>query len=181
MKSKVPFTKNEHIQMIKAIALGLKQAGFLKNYLEIGIKKGYCFNQVAPLAKKAYGVDILDCHSLIKQNNNLVWYHGKSEDFLKTYNGDKFDLVFIDGAHEHAASLQDFKLVLPHTREGGLILFHDTYPPTEEFIQKKYCFDTYKTAEYIKDNYPEYEFATLPFYYGISILRNTTRQLLWKK
>ena len=68
MKVKSPFTKNEHIQMIKAIALGMKQAGFLNRYLEIGIKKGNCFNQIAPLCKESYAVDILDCKKLINHN-----------------------------------------------------------------------------------------------------------------
>lgn len=176
---KVPFGKNHHIQTIKLIASGLKDAGFLKNYLEIGIKKGYCFNSIAPLCNKAYAVDILNCHPLIKQNKNLVWYHGKSEDFLNSHDPkEKFDLVFIDGAHEHKASLNDFKMVLPLVRDNGIILFHDTYPPNERFLNKSYCNDTYKTAEYIREHYPQYEFATLPFSYGVSIFRKLERQLL---
>jgi len=182
MKVKVPFTKNEHIQMIKAIALGLKQAGFLNRYLEIGIKKGNCFNQIAPLCKEAYAVDILDCNKLINHNKNLIWFHGKSQDFLHKHNPKKkFDLVFIDGSHNHEDSLNDFKLVFNLMRENGIILLHDTYPPSERFTEKSFCFDTYKTAEYIRKNYPNYEFATLPFYYGISIFRKLERQLLWKK
>lgn len=179
---KPPFHKNEHIQMIKSIAVGLNKAGALNRYLEIGIKKGSCFNVIAPLCKEAYAVDILDCKKLIQQNKNLQWFHGKSEDFLKQHNSDrKFDLVFIDGAHEHKISLNDFELVFPLVNDNGIILLHDTYPPSEPFIGKSFCYDTYKTAENIRDNFPEYEFITLPFYFGISIFRKLTRQLLWKK
>jgi hypothetical protein len=179
---KIPFSKNEHIRTIHDIAVGLQRAGFLKRYLEIGIKKGSCFNQIAPLCKEAYAVDILNCKKLIKQNKNLFWFHGKSEDFLKQHPVDKkFDLVFIDGAHEHKASLNDFKLVFPLVNDNGIILLHDTYPPSEKFTSKSYCHDTYKTAEYIMKYYSHYEFVTLPFSYGISIFRKLDRQLLWKK
>ncbi len=179
---KDPFGKNEHVQMIKAIAVGLQRAGFLNRYLEIGIKKGSCFNVIAPLCKEAYAVDILNCHKLIKQNKNLVWFHGKSETFLKRHNPKKkFDLVFIDGAHEHNASLKDFNMVFPLLNDNGIILLHDTYPPSEKFISKSYCFDTYKTAERIREDYPQYEFVTLPFYFGISIFRKLRKQLLWQK
>lgn len=178
---KIPFGKNEHIQMIKAIAVGLKKAGRLNRYLELGIKKGSCFNAIAPLCKKAYAVDILNCYNLIKHNKNLIWFHGETDNFFKLHpQKKKFDLIFIDAAHEHKASLNDFKNALPLVTENGLILLHDTYPPSEEFTGKSYCNDTYKTAEYIMRYYPQYEFITLPFYYGISIFRNLDRQLLWK-
>ncbi len=182
MKIKAPFTKNDHIQMIKAIAAGMRKAGVLNRYLELGIKKGSCFNAIAPLAKEAYAVDILNCYKLIKHNKNLVWFHGKTTDMLTKHNPKKkFDLVFIDASHEHKASLTDFKMVLPLVNENGLILLHDTYPPSESFLGKSFCYDTYKTAEYIKKNYSQYEFITLPFYFGISIVRKLERQLLWKK
>jgi len=182
MKIKAPFGKNDHIKVIREIAIGLQNSGALNRYLEIGIKKGNCFNQIASLAKEAYAVDILDCKKLINQNKNLIWFHGQSQDFLKQHNKDKkFDLVFIDGAHNHEDSLKDFQLVFELMNDNGIILLHDTYPPSEPFVAKSFCFDTYKTAEFIRENYPAYEFATLPFYFGISIFRKLERQLLWKK
>lgn len=181
MKIKAPFNKNDHIKIIKEIAIGLQKAGQLNRYLEIGIKKGNCFNQIAPLCKEAYAVDILNCEKLIKQNKNLKWFNGKSQDFLNKHDPNKkFDLVFIDGAHNHEDSLKDFQLVFELMNDNGLILLHDTYPPNETFIGKSFCFDTYKTAEVIRKNHPSYEFITLPFYFGISIFRKLEKQLLWK-
>lgn len=182
---KMPFGKKHHIKTIKVIAQGLKDAGFLENYLEIGVQKGYCFNQIAPLCRRAYAVDIDDCYRHINQNENLRWYQGSSKDFFEKIMRHlatmKFDLVFIDGDHNHEASLNDFEMVLPFVKQGGIILLHDTYPPDERFLSKSYCNDSYKTAQYIKDYYSEYEFVTLPFSYGISIFRKLNRQLLWKK
>ena len=180
-KRQMPFTKNEHVNIVKAIGLGMRAAGFNGRYLELGIRRGPCFNALAPLFKEAYAVDIVDCRKYIKNNSNLIWYHGKSEDFLSNHDRKKpFDMVFIDADHKHESSLRDFENVKPLTREGGLILFHDTYPPEEIFTSKKYCNDTYKTAEYIRKHYPNYEFVTFPFYFGVSVFRNTERQLIWR-
>jgi hypothetical protein len=176
------FNKTSHIEIIKQIAVGLQAIGSLNRYLELGIQKGNCFNKIAPLAKEAYAVDILDNYNLVKENKNLVWFHGKSIDFLNQHDKNKkFDLVFIDADHSHIGSLTDFRTVLPMVSENGLILLHDTYPPSEAFTSPKYCNDTYKTAEYIRKNYKDLESVTLPFFYGLTIVRNLNRQLSWKK
>lgn len=179
---KMPFGKNDHIQMIKAVAAGLNKAGVLHRYLELGVKKGYCFNEVAPFASKAYAVDILDCYNLIKHNDNLVWHHGTSTDFLLNHDKNKkFDLVFIDADHKHESSLSDFELAFPLVNDNGIILLHDTYPTREELLSTKYCGDSYKTAEVIRKKFSsECEIATLPFYYGVSVVRKAKKQLFWR-
>jgi len=175
------FGDNDHSVVIKFIAEGLNRAGFLKRYLELGIRNGYCFNSVAPFCIEAYAVDVDDCYNHIKDNKNLFWFHGKTSDFLTNHDiNKKFDLVFIDADHSHIASLRDFKLVLPLVNDNGLILLHDTYPPDEIHLTSNLCNDTYKTAVYIKKNFTEYEIVTLPFYYGISIVRKLNRQLAWR-
>jgi hypothetical protein len=173
------FNKNSHIPFITSIAKGFKEAGFLNKYLELGIQRGNCFNMVAPMAKEAYAVDILDSYELIKHNRNTIWFQGKSEDFLKQYSNIKFDLVFIDADHSHEASLLDFQMVLPLVSQNGLILLHDTYPPSVEYTSLSYCGEAYKTADYIRKNYQQVECMTFPFYYGITVVRNLDHQLLW--
>ena len=182
--NKMPFGKNDHVRIVKTMAHGLHSANALSIYLELGIRRGPAFNTVAPLVKKeAFAVDInKECYKYIKHNENLRWFHGKSEDFLRSHPPEKkFDLVFIDADHSHSASMKDFDLVFPFVRDNGLILLHDTYPPSEEFTSSKYCSDTYKTAEFIRRSYPDQcEICTLPFYFGISIVRKLDRQLLWR-
>jgi len=181
---RMPFNKNEHVNIIEPIARGLHRSGVLNRYLELGIRRGPCFNVVAPLAKEAYAVDINDCYKYIKQNKNLIWYQGKTVDFLKGHNKNKkFDLVFIDACHEHKASLNDFELVLPLVNDNGLILLHDTYPTCEKLLSKSYCADTYLTAKYIREHYnKECEIVTLPFYFGVAVVRKMKlgKHLLWK-
>jgi hypothetical protein len=180
---KMPFSKNDHIKVVSIVAQGLQISGMLNRYLELGIRSGSCFNRVAPLAKEAYAVDIDDCYKKIKENKNLVWYHGRTTDFLKEHNKDKkFDLVFIDADHKHESSLSDFNNVFSLVNENGLILLHDVYPPSKEFLSPKYCSDTYKTSICIRRDFSDVcEIVTLPFYYGLAIVRKIPlgKQLLW--
>jgi len=180
---KLPFSGRGHIKVIEEIAKGLHRAGFLKRYLELGIRKGFCFNVIAPLTIEAYAVDTRNYFKYVKNNKNLVWNNTTTSNFLKNHDPKrKFDLVFIDADHSHKGSLNDFKLVLPLVNENGIILLHDTYPPNKEFTKPGYCSDTYKTAEYIRKNFnKECEISTLPFDYGISIVRKIKlgKQLMW--
>jgi len=177
----IPFGKNDHIKIIKPIAEGMLAAKSLNAYLEIGIRSGACFNSIAPLATNAYAVDINDCFNRIKHNKNLNWNQMKSSDFLSNLGNDiKFDLVFIDGDHKHESSMSDFELALQHTNDNGIIILHDTYPPSDEFTSNSYCSDSYKTASSIREYHNNRcEIVTLPFYFGVSIVRKLDRQLLW--
>lgn len=178
---KMPFGKNAHVRMIKEIATGLNRAGVLNRYLELGFSKGVCFSVVAPLAKESYTVDI-NSKYFGKNTKNIFYYSGTTTDFLESHDKDKkFDLVFIDADHKYESSLNDFKLVLPLVNDNGIILLHDTYPTSESLTTKRYCHNTYKTADYIRRNYTDIEIVTLPFYFGISIVRKLNRQLLWKE
>ncbi len=55
--------------------------------------------------------------------------------------------AFIDGSHQYEQAKRDFwnaeKLVVP----DGYILLHDTYPPTEEYVQDNMCGDVYKLRQ----------------------------------
>jgi hypothetical protein len=176
------FEKNEHVNMIKPIAIGLQRAQALHRYLELGIRKGPCFNAIAPLAYEAYAVDVNDCYKHISHNPNVKWFHCTTDEFFRKHDKNiKFDMVFIDACHTHEASLQDFKNVFSLVNENGIILLHDTYPYVEELTNSHLCSDTYKTAAYIKKYYIDRcEIVTLPFYFGITIVRRINRQLLWQ-
>ena len=179
--SEVPFSKNSHVRVIKEVARGLSLAKKLNVYVELGIRKGPTFNEVAPLAKVAHAIDTASkCLNFIKHNKNLKWHCKTSTEFLDNYSGPPFDLVFIDASHVHKDSLNDFKKSFELTREGGMLILHDTYPPDKKYTSIHFCGDTYKTAEYIRDNYLDRcETITLPFYFGLTVVRKTTKQLGW--
>lgn len=189
------YGKNDHVKVIKEIALGMNVLKYNDLYLELGIRRGACFNQVSPLFKKSVAVDTeINCLEAIKGMNNFTWWHGTTDSFFKQLNKDVlFDMIFIDADHCHESSQKDFINSLNHIKIGGLILLHDTYPHNEQYKGVHYCNDTYKTAEYItqliadvnkkSENDDSYflESCTLPIYSGITIVRKFNKQLVWDK
>jgi len=178
---KMPFDKNSHIRVVKTIAEGLMEAGALENYLELGVRACNCFNVVAPFAKTAYAVEIKAVNKKYMRATNGIYY-GRSTNqfFMEIPNDLKFDLVFIDAQHKKDASLLDFANAFPHVSDNGIILLHDTYPPSKEFIDD-HCNDCWETASEIRNTCKnDCEIVTLPFYYGITIVRKCNRQLMWK-
>jgi len=180
------FKKDSHVGIIEHIAGGLQKAGSLNDYLELGIRNGSCFNQVAPHANQAFAVDIdKKSYGFIKGNKNLQWHCGTTDSYFDSlaHTPQMFDLVFIDADHCHESSFSDFCRVLPFVRNNGLVLLHDTYPPDERYVDPSYCADTYKTPDAIKTKFPkEIEMVTLPFFHGVSIVRkHMGKQLAWQK
>lgn len=47
------------------------------------------------------------------------------------------ELVYIDGAHDHASVLADFQAWVPHVVDGGVMAFHDTigYPGPRQVVR----------------------------------------------
>jgi hypothetical protein len=164
------------------MAEGIQATGRNDNYVELGVQRGHCFNTVAPYFKNAYAVDINDSYPHISGNANLKWFQGQTQDFIAQHQDVTFDMVFIDADHSFEASRADFDGIFELVRDNGLIMLHDTYPPSDVFTEKSYCYDTYRTAEFIKDNYGhKCEIVTIPFYMGVSIVRKLDRQLEWMK
>jgi predicted O-methyltransferase YrrM len=165
------FSKNAHIAMIEDIAKGMEAAGMNGAYLELGIAKGACFNIVAPHFKKATAVDMnFECYERvckITQNKGNAFYAGTTDDYFKNNKDPVFDMIFIDACHKYEFVEKDFRNSLGVLKNNGLIIMHDTYPPNEEYLE--HCQDAWKIREYLKRY--KYEAVTLPFYYGLTIVR----------
>jgi hypothetical protein len=143
-----------------------------ERYLELGVRDGKTFTQVAPLCKVAVGVDVGTCQFCLKPN---MEYHLMTTDaYFKSIQGTDilFDMVFIDADHSHEQSLLDFTNVIPYVIEDGFIFLHDTYPYSDTLMAKDKSYNTYLTALYIKQNMAnDFEIVTLPFNPGLSIIK----------
>jgi hypothetical protein len=100
-----------------------------KSYLEIGVQDGYCL-QAVRCAKKV-GVDP---NPRVDKVSDATIFKMTSDDFFRQ-NNDKFDFVFIDGLHTHEQSLIDFQNAEKVLNPGGMIMFHDSNPPTAEYAK----------------------------------------------
>ena len=164
------FSKSAHIPIIKEIAKGLQAAGKNRRYIELGIAKAACFNEVAPLFVDSIAVDVnLKAKEYIKATNSQ-FFNCNCDTFFSTANLlIKASLIFIDANHDYKNVKADFQNSWNYTCENGIIILHDTYPPSEEY--KEHCKDAYKICEYLKSQ--NIEFITLPFYFGLTIVRKT--------
>jgi len=150
-------------------------------YLELGLYKGETITQVGAFAKQTIGVDIHKPSNVFQ----FTFFQMSTDTFFSKVKSGEIDLpaldmVFIDADHAYEQSLVDFHNTLGYVSDHGLIFLHDTYPRDESFTNPRYCGDSYKTAWYIRKEYSDCEIVTIPCHPGLSIIRKSTSQLLWK-
>ena len=90
-----------------------------KDYLEIGCAYNECFNKIK--ANTKVGED----------PNSGGTLRMTSDEFFKV-NLINFDIIFIDGLHEHEQVVKDFNNARKFLRKGGHIFLHDLLPPGPE-------------------------------------------------
>lgn len=91
-----------------------------KSFLEIGHDRGIAFDRVDIEHKES--VDF--CH------DTNPTYAMTSDDFFEKYDT-KYDIIFVDGLHEHAQVDRDIHNSLTHLNLGGVIIMHDCHPISE--------------------------------------------------
>jgi hypothetical protein len=185
--NKMKFSKTAHIQIIEEIAKGMKAAGMNGAYLELGIAKAHCINRVGTHFKNVVAVDInkesLDqvscCSSIVPL---LFSYEGTTDDFFESYDGMKFDLIFIDANHDYKNVNKDFYNSLKVLKEEGIIILHDTFAPDKE--SASHCKDAWKIQHYLVVNnvtcVSNLQFINLPFYYGLTLVKRHTTKDWWQ-
>jgi len=94
----------------------------LDRYLEIGVWRGDCYLRVT--CKEKVGVDLFP----IYQDGVHAM---TSDEFFRTYQGPKFDLVFIDGNHESEQAYRDIRNALGSLSDHGFVVCHDCCPLSE--------------------------------------------------
>jgi len=67
--------------------------------------------------------DGLKCHK-IQGESTAPW---TMQQLIEELNGEKIDLLFIDGDHSYAGEMADYQLYSPLVRDGGIIALHDTH------------------------------------------------------
>ncbi len=132
------------------------------NYLEIGSAYKHNFDMVE--CEKKTGVDPA----------YPADYHMTSDEFFRTIENIKYDLIFIDGLHRSEQVVKDFLNSVKHLNQGGIILLHDCLPSQEEHQLRSRCKlvgdwtgDVWKAVVALK--YKGYCFETIDCDWGISV------------
>lgn len=96
----------------------------LKSYLELGISKGWCWEEIE--LENKVGVEInpeIPDPRIVKAT---------TDDYFNSLDkSKKFDIIFIDADHEKNQVFKDFKNSYNALSDDGLILMHDVNPLTE--------------------------------------------------
>ncbi len=141
-------------------------------YVEYGISSGRCVEQIAPLCRQVWGVDLAPYET---KTANYSHYHMTTRQFHDTILQVKkpvIDLAFIDACHESDEVMQDFEELFPFIAQNGFICLHDTYPIREEYSNPMFCSDSWKVPELLRAKYgSQIELLTLPFMPGLTIVR----------
>lgn len=138
-----------------------------KNYLEIGCFRNENFNKIKIDNKVSVDPDP-EAHAT---------YQMTSDEFFAN-NKDTFDIVFIDGLHEHSQVYKDIVNSLKVLNKDGMIIMHDCLPKTEEMQKwdnkshqdEEWCGDTWKAYVQAVADFPMYNVVCVTEDYGCGII-----------
>jgi len=108
---------------------------------------------------------------------SITLYQGTTDDFFQQ-NEEKFDLIFIDAAHEYEQVKKDLHNSLQSLNENGFIALHDVDPLEKRLTAHDHCADSYKITKYIYDNLKDYQYTV--YHYdkaGVGVLQKKLAQL----
>lgn len=130
-----------------------------KSYLEVGVQFKDNWNKIS-CAKKV-GVE--------PNNLNDANIHPMTSDTFFAGNKDKFDLIFIDGNHNYAQVIKDYRNALRFLNKGGRIIFHDALPYCKESTDEFNCGTVFKALlEARSEN--AYDFCTWEEDHGVCVI-----------
>lgn len=128
-----------------------------KNFIEIGTNQGGTFIELCKVVKGLHiSIDLeypnpdqkIDFdkrnEAILNQYPDSILITGDShlketkDKLIKALNGQKVDVLFIDGDHSYKGIKQDYKDYKEFVNEGGLIIFHDIID--SEFHRKHECY-----------------------------------------
>jgi predicted O-methyltransferase YrrM len=162
-----PLETFDHVNLLQFLAGWVRPT----RYLELGVRTGTSFLEVAPYCTEAIAVDSAPLQFTLPEN--AVYHQMLTDDYFKSIKEQnlQFDMVFIDADHSFEQSYIDFLNVKDMVLEDGFVFFHDTYP-VKELAVPIYSGTVYKTAIRIRENFGhEWEIVTLPFNPGFTIAK----------
>ncbi|RLD66323.1 MAG: hypothetical protein DRI84_05050 [Bacteroidetes bacterium] len=172
---------------IKQIMCNIARAINAQVYVELGLRRFNTINLLVDVVPRCIGIDVLD--KWYKQglcDKRVEFYNMTTDEFYKYYNENinvPIDLLFIDAKHTYAQSYKDFLNYKNLVSDNGIILLHDSFPPTCKYSNSDgdMCGEVWKTAIKIKESHSkECELCTIPGGFGLSIIRmNHGRQVSW--
>ena len=108
-----------------------------KSYLEIGVDRGFSL-ELANNCPRPVGVDP-DPRIAAKLADHSQVERVTSDAFFASYDGEPFEMIFVDGLHTAEQSLKDMINAERVLAPGGSIFVHDVVPLTEQTQRDDRC------------------------------------------
>jgi len=149
-----------------------------KNYLEVGVQSGTCFQAIKADFKIGVDPDPLS-QATVKMTSDDFF----AENRAKGKDKQMFDLIFIDGLHEAPQVYRDIVNALEVLNEGGTILCHDMLPNTEERqmvprIQSIWNGDCWKAFVQLRASRNDLAMATIESDEGLGLIMVGEQELI---
>lgn len=164
------------------VLFSLVVASRSKNILELGVRSGDSTMPLLMGAKATGGilnsVDITNTTFSPNEEYKSHWnfHQMNSIDYLKSVN-QKLDLVFIDDWHDGLHVFNEISLIEPWATKETIILLHDTmhtfrHPNYNNDPGDPVYFSNYGPyGALLKLDRQKWEYATLPYNHGLTLLR----------
>jgi hypothetical protein len=163
--ARIPFPWNRwHAPIIAAVA-----ASYAKpTYIEIGVWKGDCLAQVAPVCGEAHGVDVSFDRLESDVAGARLW-EMTSDAFFEAYDGPRPDLVLVDGDHDYEQARRDAHNALEVLDDNGVLFMHDSWPVFRAATERMVCGGVHRVIEELHAD-AGLEVATIRRWPGLSMV-----------
>lgn len=148
-------------------------------YLEIGCSRGETCWLLYEHCRSIDAVDVLKYGSWAEHAAtfpNLHYFEMESDRFFwlmshaVNISRPGYDLVFIDGDHDKYQVVEDTLNALKFLNPDGLIVLHDTHPPTEDHTHSAWCGTAYQALDTLRSKDLDLQVFTFPVTYGLTLV-----------
>lgn len=130
--------------------------GHYQSYLELGVDRGDLLAYIAPVVRRAVGVDITD-----HRRQPVGEFYEQDTNTFFSWCHDLFEVIFVDADHASSQVQRDTENALTILAPGGVVLLHDTDPACQFLCTPVHCNDAYKAVDWLQKEHPELDVCVL--------------------
>ena len=148
------------------------------SYLEIGCLGGDLCASLNTTRSVGIDPNLHPDWSIYESRREEVKFYQMTSDEFFLGNVSKFGLIFIDGDHHADQVRRDVSNSLRRLQDGGLIVMHDTLPPTINETDESLCGTAYQVAKELRAD-KQLEVYTFPVTFGVTLVGKVGTGFQW--
>lgn len=139
-------------------------------YLEIGCQEGWTVRRVSECPSIVH-IDAVDPDMHYSTPDPRIELHHMTSDEFFAKCEHLYNIIFVDGDHSEKQVRRDIDNAVKHLTNSGLLLLHDTYPPSKSYTSADACGTAYRAIEGLDEERRDLEVFTFPVTYGLTLIR----------